>query len=89
MKIEFDRSFYKSLDNISENKVLTKLQNIIIEINKARYLSELKNVKKLTGFKSYYRIKLKDYRIGIELINASTVRFILICHRKDIYKKFP
>lgn len=89
MKIEFDRSFYKSLDKISENTVLVKLQNIIKEINNAGFLSEIKNIKKLKGFKSYYRIKLMDYRIGIELLNASTVRFILICHRKDIYKKFP
>ena len=53
MKIEFDRSFYKSLDKISENTVLVKLQNIIKEINNAGFLSEIKNIKKLKGFKSY------------------------------------
>jgi len=45
MKIEFDRSFYKSLDKISENTVLVKLQNIIKEINNAGFLSEIKNKK--------------------------------------------
>ncbi len=89
MKIEFDRSVYKSLDKISVNTVLVKLQNIINDINNAGFLNEIKNIKKLKGFKSYYRIKLMDYRIGIEFLNASTVRFILICPRKDIYKKFP
>lgn len=59
MKIEFDRSFYKSLDNISENKVLTKLQNIINEINNAGYLSELKKCKEINRFQELLHNKIK------------------------------
>lgn len=59
MKIEFDRSFYKSLDNISENKVLTKLQNIINEINNAGYLSELKKCKEINRFQELLQNKIK------------------------------
>jgi mRNA interferase RelE/StbE len=47
------------------------------------------NLKKMKGFKAFYRIKLGDYRIGFELINKNTVYFVAVSHRKDIYKTFP
>jgi len=43
----------------------------------------------MTGWLNYYRIKSGDYRIGIELEPDNTIRFIVISHRKDIYKNFP
>ncbi|MCF8308850.1 MAG: type II toxin-antitoxin system RelE/ParE family toxin [Bacteroidales bacterium] len=46
------------------------------------------NLKKLKGYKDYYRIRLSDYRIGIQ-IKDDTVFFVVFGHRKDIYKKFP
>lgn len=45
--------------------------------------------KKLTGYKTFYRIRIGDYRIGIELEKTDTLRFIVIAHRKDIYTIFP
>jgi len=45
--------------------------------------------KKLTGFRKYYRIRLGEYRIGIETIDKNTIRLILIAHRKEIYRYFP
>jgi mRNA interferase RelE/StbE len=43
----------------------------------------------LTGFKNYYRLRIGEYRLGFEKIDENTLRFILIAHRKDIYKIFP
>jgi mRNA interferase RelE/StbE len=43
----------------------------------------------LTGFKNYYRLRIGEYRLGFEKIDENTIRFILIAHRKDIYKLFP
>ena len=89
MIIEFDKTFYKYLDKISGANVKGRIINIIIEIEKAKSINEIKNIKKLAGFQKYFRIRLGDYRIGFELINSKTIRFILIVHRKDIYKIFP
>jgi len=89
MKIEFDRSFLKSLDRIHDSKVLRKIETIILSCESASQLSQIPNIKKLTGFSNYYRIRTGSYRIGIEMINASTIRFIIVTHRKNIYKKFP
>ncbi len=34
-------------------------------------------------------MRIGNYRVGFELIDNSTVRFIVIAHRKDIYNIFP
>ena len=89
MNIEFDKSFEKSLDRINNPIILKRLEGIIIQIETAKSLSELSNIKKLTGFPKYFRIRIGDYRLGFESIDRNTVRFIIIAHRKDIYKIFP
>lgn len=51
-------------------------------------MSDISQIKKLTGFKTFYRIKTGSYRIGVEIANNSVI-FITFDHRKDIYKRFP
>jgi mRNA interferase RelE/StbE len=51
-------------------------------------MEDLLEVKKLRGFSDYYRIRIKDYRIGLKLENG-TLYFADFAHRKDIYKQFP
>jgi mRNA interferase RelE/StbE len=89
MEVVFDRSFDKSLDKISDKDIKDKIINVIIGIESAKSLIDIANVKKMQGFKTFYRIRVGDYRVGIELEDSSTVRLIVALHRKDIYKKFP
>lgn len=89
MIVEFDKSFYKSLDNITNSSLLRKIQSLIHDLEQASGLHEVRNIKKLIGYKTYYRVRMGDYRLGFELRDSSRVRFIIFGHRKDIYKKFP
>lgn len=89
MTVEFDKSFLKSLEKIRDQQLFPKIRKLIEEAEKAPDLKSLKQVKKLTGFKSYYRIRLGDYRLGFEEIDPNTIRFIIILHRKAFYRKFP
>lgn len=89
MKVEFDKSFLKSLDKIKDSKILRKIEKVILNCESSTKISEIQNVRKLSGFSNYYRIKLSSYRIGFELKDKSNIRFIIITHRKDIYKRFP
>jgi mRNA interferase RelE/StbE len=68
---------------------LKKLTKVFEIIEKSNSLSEIVNCKKMVGCTDYYRIKIGNYRLGLEVINSSTIRFIIIAHRKDIYNKFP
>lgn len=89
MNVHFDKSFAKSLDKLKSRKVKTKLIEIIDELEKAASVQDVKSVKKLQGFKNFYRIRIGEYRLGFELLGDTVVLLILIAHRKDIYKKFP
>ena len=89
MKVEFDKSFEKSIDKIRNKNMFPKILHVILELEHAKSIQEVKQIKKLTGYKNYYRIKLGEYRLGIESINNDTVRVIIIAHRKEIYRFFP
>lgn len=89
MIVEFDKSFSRSLDKLKDQGVKMKIEHILIEFDNAEIITQIKNLKKLVGFKTYYRIRIGDYRLGIELKETNIVRFIIVAHRKDIYKFFP
>lgn len=89
MNLSFERSFLKSLDKISDEAVKNKIVEVIINVEEANSLHEINQLKKLKGFKNYYRIRLGDYRIGLEVQNNDMVIFVLIAHRKEVYRRFP
>jgi len=89
MIVEFDKSFEKSLNRLNDKSLYPKIQKLLLFIEASKNIQEIPNSKKLTGFKSYYRVRIGDYRVGFEKINEKTVRLIVIAHRKNIYDKFP
>jgi len=89
MKVEFDKSFEKWLSKITNKVLLGKIEKVIIQLESAQSLEQVSNVKKLIGFKNYFRVQIGNYRLGFELVQKSTVRLIIIADRKDIYKRFP
>jgi mRNA interferase RelE/StbE len=89
MNIEFTRRFRKEFRQIEKDRSIAILLNEVIEnVIRAKSPAEIKNLKKLTGFKVHYRIRIGSYRIGVK-IEKDTIIFAAFDHRKDIYKKFP
>ncbi len=89
MKISFDKAFYKSLSKLKNPSVAREVEAVIESIQSSQSVREIPQIKKLQGFKNFYRLRIGDYRLGIELEDSQTVRFIIIANRKDIYKYFP
>ena len=87
MKVEFDESFYKRLTKIKDRSVLEKVKETILQVEQAQNIHEIMNITKMEGFKSFFRIRIGDFRIGVELVE-DTIWFITVANRKDIYKKF-
>ena len=88
MITEFTGRFLKDLDKLTQSSVKKDISDIIKEVKKAIHLSEIKNIKKLKGYPTAYRIRTGDYRIGL-FVKSNTVEFARVAHRKDIYKIFP
>lgn len=89
MNVEFDKSFEKWLSKITDKNLLKKIEKVIIQLETVQSLDQISHLKKLTGFKNYFRVQIGSYRLGFELIKKSTIRLIIIADRKDIYKRFP
>ena len=88
MKLLFERKFLKDISNLNNKKLQSSIEEIIVDVESAKGISEIKNTKKLKGFKNVYRMKVGEYRLGFLLLNEKIV-FVRFMHRKDIYKYFP
>ena len=88
MKVEFLKKFSKDIDELKLKTVKQSLMRLIENMENLDSLDEIPNLKKLKGYKTAYRARVGDYRLGFFFEN-STILLARFIHRKDIYKVFP
>ena len=88
MNVFFRKSFQKDLLKLRDSRLNELVGRLIQMVEKVQTLSDLPNLKKLKGHKTFYRIRSGEYRIGLQ-INSEGITFATVGHRKDIYKNFP
>lgn len=88
MKTTFKASFLKAIKKIESNQLKSDIANAILNVESAESHNQIRQLKKIKGYKQFYRIRIGDYRIGIK-IEADMVIFVDIDHRKNIYRIFP
>ncbi|MCF0052224.1 hypothetical protein MUK70_30050 [Dyadobacter chenwenxiniae] len=91
MVVQYVKRFEKELKN-TPNDIQRKVFNVITILESATNLeSSGLDYKRMEGQKSgenYYRIRVGDWRIGIECIHPD-VTLLRILSRGSIYKSFP
>lgn len=87
MNIEIRSSFVKATKKLPAN-IKQKISDIIEKIEDAKTITEISNCKKLTGYKTAYRIKLETYRIGF-FYEKGIIELTTVLQRKEIYRYFP
>ncbi len=88
MNTSFRKSFVRDLKKIKNQRVRDSVREVIEAVEAATDLSDLGDVKKITGTDNFYRIRVGEYRLGFAL-EGSTVDFIRCLPRRDLYKYFP
>ncbi len=88
MNVKFESRFEKDLKSVKDRNLLARLKQIILTCKEAKALADINNLKKMQGYDSFYRIRLGEYRVGIEVFENEII-FVRFLHRKDIYKFFP
>ena len=68
MIVRFEASFAKDLRGINDKSLLGRVGQIIDEVKQAERLAAIRSMKKLKGHDHFYRIRIGDYRLGLELI---------------------
>ena len=56
MIVEYERSFYRSLEKLKDQSLFKKLENIILRLEAANSLSEIVGAYKLTGYKNTIKL---------------------------------
>jgi mRNA interferase RelE/StbE len=88
MNFEFEKAFARDLRRLKSKELAQSIFEVIKQVSQASTPGEITNLKKLTGYKSAYRIRIGDFRIGV-IIEKNTIIFVAFAHRKEIYKRFP
>ncbi len=87
MIVSIRSSFVKDTRKLNpaiKNELLSVIKNLEATSN----LADFPNCKKLSGYKTAYRIRLHNYRIGFFYSNNS-IELIRILDRKEVYRYFP
>ena len=87
MKCEIRQSFVKDSLKLP-SQVKNDIFLIINKIEKAEKISAIPACKKLKGFKSAYRIRIGNYRIGF-FYEKNIVELVRVMDRKNMYRYFP
>ena len=75
--------------NIEKLEIYSEIKNFCFTgLYNYNNIFEIQNLKKIAGHKNYYRLRLRDFRIGLKLEN-NTIYLMRVLHRKEIYKYFP
>ena len=87
MKTVIKGSFVRDAKKLS-TEIQLEIRDILLELEQVNSLSQIRNLKKMTGYKNAYRIRFGNYRIGF-LIIADELILSRVLHRRDIYDYFP
>ncbi len=89
MEVQYRQSFLKDLKNLKGTPAYQRIYDIAFTtIPAVESIQEIPNVKAMQGAVNRYRIRVEDYRIGIEL-SSSSIEIIRTMHRKEFYRYFP
>jgi mRNA interferase RelE/StbE len=89
MRIVLHRHFDKDVQKYASSDLTEDIFDFIDALEKVQNLSEISDIKKLSGFINIYRYRIRDYRIGFRLREDGIIQIDRFLHRKDIYKKYP
>ncbi len=88
MKVAFEASFARDLRRIKDRAFLKQVEEVIAEVKTATALNKIRHLSKMRGYATFYRVRLGDYRIGVEVVEDKVI-FVRALHRKDIYRYVP
>tara|TARA_Y100001934_G_scaffold68597_1_gene85063 strand:+ start:1519 stop:1785 length:267 start_codon:yes stop_codon:yes gene_type:complete len=88
MDTAYKKSFLKDLQKLPSD-IRSRIQQFALqEAPAADSLSALGQVTKITGFPTYFRKRIGNYRVGFKLENGK-ITFYRVPHRREIYRYFP
>jgi mRNA interferase RelE/StbE len=87
MEVVATKTFIKQL-KLCSSYVQESARAILESLRTAEEIGAVPDLKKMEGYKAYYRICIGNYRMGLRYVKPQ-VAVMTILHRGTIYTKFP
>ena len=89
MKIQYCKAFLRDLKKLRKHTVYDEIfEMAFTTLSEAVTLREISSVKPMRAYPNRYRIRIGDYRIGIEM-HGDVVEIVRALHRREFYRYFP
>ncbi|NJL35771.1 MAG: type II toxin-antitoxin system RelE/ParE family toxin [Leptolyngbyaceae cyanobacterium RM2_2_4] len=89
MNVEYRKLFLKDLKKLKNQPIYQQIYDLVFKtLLDAQSLQDLSGVKALVGTTNQYRLRVGEYRIGLEL-NKDTLEVVRVLHRREFYRYFP
>ena len=89
LEVQYRQAFLKDLKQLksstSDQRIYEVAFTTLAAINT---LEEIPDIKAMKGYSGRYRIRIGDYRIGIE-VNDDFIEVMRVLHRREFYRYFP
>ncbi|MDM8523323.1 type II toxin-antitoxin system RelE/ParE family toxin [Desulfococcaceae bacterium HSG8] len=89
MEVRYRKSFLRDLKKLKKHTVYSKIFELAFTtLSEADGLRNVTDVKPMRGYPDRYRIRIGNYRVGIEVHNDN-VEVMRALHRREFYRYFP
>jgi mRNA interferase RelE/StbE len=72
----------------TDKPLLERVRQTIQEVEEAKDVHAIRNLKKLKAQGNHYRIRIGDFRLGLVIVD-DIVSFVRCLHRSEVYRYFP
>ena len=86
MNTDRKKAFLRNLKKITDPALKAEVEQVYAAVKAAKTMQNFPNLKKLKGFKTSYRIRVGDYRIGVTIVD-DLVTFYRFGPRDNFYKQ--
>ncbi|MFM6400291.1 type II toxin-antitoxin system RelE family toxin [Planktothrix sp.] len=89
MEVQYRQAFLKDLKQLKSSTSYQRIYEVAFTTLAAiNTLEEISDIKAMKGYSGRYRIRIGDYRIGIE-VNGDVIEVMRVLHRREFYRYFP
>ncbi|MCL1467018.1 type II toxin-antitoxin system RelE family toxin [Argonema galeatum] len=89
MEVEYRQAFLKDLKQLKSSTSYQRIYELAFTtLEVINTLEEIPDIKAMRGYTGRYRIRIGNYRIGIE-VNGDVIEVMRVLHRREFYRYFP
>lgn len=89
MKVQYRQTFLKDLKQLKSSESYQRIYELAFTtLENISSLDEILDIKAMKGYPNRYRIRIGNYRLGIE-VNGDLIEVMRVLHRREFYRYFP